>query len=85
VEQSNDENGQKLARNKTMLRETNHAEQKNKRNGRKLVRKQKHAYENKYAEQWNKRTKETLGSSYKIVPHQKLAKILTSFFFFLTL
>jgi hypothetical protein len=78
AEQSNDQNGRKSARNKTMWRGTNHAEQKNKINGRKSVREQNHAHGNKSAEQWNKRTKETLGSSYKIVPHQKLTKILTS-------
>jgi hypothetical protein len=78
AEQSNDENSQKSARNKNMQRGTNHAEQKNKGNRRKSVREQNHAYGNKSVEQRNKRTKEMLGSSYKIVPHRKLTKILTS-------
>jgi hypothetical protein len=47
AEQLNNENGRKLARNKTMRRGTNHAEQKNEGNGRKSVRKQNHAQGNK--------------------------------------
>jgi hypothetical protein len=78
AEQSNDENSQKTARNKTKRREKNHAEQKNKGNRRKSVREQNHAHWNKSLEQRNKETKETLGSSCKIVPHLKLTKILTS-------
>jgi hypothetical protein len=78
AEQSNDENGRKLTRNKTMRRGTDHAEQNNKGNGQKSVREQNHAHGNKTAEQRNKQTKKTLGSSYKIVPHRKLTKILTS-------
>jgi hypothetical protein len=78
AKQSNDKNGQKSARNKTMRRGTNHVEQKNKENGQKLVREQNYAHGNKSAEQWNKRTKETLGSSCKIVPHRKLTIFLTS-------
>jgi hypothetical protein len=77
AEQSNDENGQKSARNKTMRRGTNHAEQNNKGNGRKSVREQNHTHGNKSAKQRNKQTKQTLDSSYKIVPHRKLTKILT--------
>jgi hypothetical protein len=78
AEQSNDENSRKSARNKNMRRGTNHVEQKNKGNGRKSVREQNHAYGNKSAEQRNERTKETLGSSYKIVPHRELTIFLTS-------
>jgi hypothetical protein len=77
AEQSNDENNRKSARNKTKQRGKNHAEQKNKGNRQKSVREQNHAHRNKFAEQWNKRTKETLGSSYKIVSHRKLTKFLT--------
>jgi hypothetical protein len=44
----------------------------------KIRKETKQAHGNKSAEQWNKRAKETLGSSYKIGPHRKLTKILTS-------
>jgi hypothetical protein len=55
TEQSNDKNGRKSARNKTMRRGTNHTEQKNKGNRRKSVREQNHVCGNKSAKQRNKR------------------------------
>jgi hypothetical protein len=74
----------KLQKMPKISKEQNYAEgnkscgTKEQRKRPKISKGTKHAHGNKYAEQRNKRMKETLGFFYKIVPHQKLTKILTS-------